>query len=218
MRPLTFLFALLTAASVGFAIEIAEPPANVQPGDDVDLAVSGLAFSDLEGANIEFFPKEKVRVKGVWNWGAGPEIEFRARLPGKYQIHVCATIDGKHEHDTIEIVVGEGDDPIPPPPPSLSQVVVVEEASDPLKYKYFPIIKDSAWRNHLRREKIPFNVVDQNLPDHQTVTPEIAVSIKAAQEAGLPSVVFLDDGNKVIEVFPLPSTPRGMLDLMKGGK
>jgi len=177
-------------------------PATVIVGDDADYLIEGLTWevAKAQQASIFYYPKDRVRVKPVINLFTGiPEIEFRAKIIGKYMLAVSATIDGKHQFHEVEITVkdeddeddeddGDDTDPPPPPIPGAMTVVVIRE-TDTHTPKHETIIQKL--EDYVQSKGYWWRNKDQNVKDSLTELPPVYLKpyLEAAKSHPLPVVI-----------------------------
>lgn len=148
-RLLLFAAALLLPLTAWAAepaaptITIIVPSGEILPGDDVDLAVTGVLPADLTPGKVFFLPPENAtaRCKLIIQWsalGQEPVITFRAKSPGAYRVCLVKALPNEKLLAATAVVTvgGPNPDPFPDPKPdpqpvpgSRFQVVIIQPES-----------------------------------------------------------------------------------------
>lgn len=213
-------------------ITITVPAGDVQPGDDVDLAVAGVTAADLVPGKIYFLPPENAtaRCKLVVQWaatGLEPVITFRAKSAGSYRVTLVKALPAEQLLAATAVVVVKGAPPPPDPPdpgpgpgpspnpPSKPKALVIEEQSQ----------RTAAQAVVLSSLKVRavfsggFVVEDKDVRDSKGQTPaKLQPYIDTAVKAGLPYLFIFDDAGKLWKETKLPATVDDTLGLLKKGR
>ncbi len=203
-------------------------PADMVPGEDYDLPVSGLSVNDLVPGRVLFLPPEATNVRCkltvVWSLaGLEPQIAFRAKLAGNYRIVIVKSLPQEQLMAAVAIVTVKGDVPPPDPPdppgpgptPKKPRCLIIEEQSQ----------RTAAQAVVLSSAKVRaafsggFVVEDKDVKDASGKTPTaLQPFIDTATKAGLPYLFIFGDDGKLWKEGKLPAVADDVLALLKGGK
>ena len=204
---------------VNGAITIDQPP-RLDAGEDVDIFIHGLEYTDLPNAEVIYFPREKVRVRPSLSWGLKPFIIFRAQQPGTYLLAVSATVEGEHCYAEAIIQVGEPTpgptpEPSPIPPGVAAEVVILEETSQRTP-SIARIVHSPVLLKFVRSNGLKFRAIDQHLELSDGRPSPIAQHyLKEKGERPLPVLFVATKDRRVLFVDALPSSAEGVVDIVR---
>jgi len=156
----------LAAMPVQAAIELTAPK-TIEPGEHVQVMVSGIADEDLPKAIAKQWPREGTTWIPAKTWGQDAMIIFAAKVPGEYLLFVACGED----YGEAVITVGESDvNPIPTPlPPEKLSVVVLYESATRTPQESIALSKI---RNYAETQPFAlFRMEDVDLTDGRTGEP-----------------------------------------------
>jgi hypothetical protein len=223
MIPLLLILSISTAVA---EITIDPPPDKVEVGEDIDLFVKGIDYTELPNAKVIYFPRD-IRVRPSLSWGLEPFITVRAKKAGEYLLAVAATLDDKLEYTEVIIVVGGDDtdpqpdpdpDPDPDPKPDEIAVVIVVESDDRTPEQG---IVANQLQQYCNDQGIWYRTADPDQKDGTTNKPPdwLRTINEAIRAKSLPVLVVcaLLDGkvSSVVSVEPLPGSGQEAIDFVK---
>jgi len=112
-------YSLIVAATLLFGgIDLADPPAQVASGDDVQLTISGVTTDQLGTGRLVYWPQDGAMCRTMIDGISGEVfLWFRTKKPGKYLVWVGVPGGtGINADQAIINVVGETPEPNPPNP------------------------------------------------------------------------------------------------------
>jgi hypothetical protein len=199
-------------------ITIVVPAVEVLPGDDVDLAVTGVLPADLTPGKIFFLPPENAtaRCRLTIQWAASglePVITFRAKSPGSYRVTLVKAMPTEKLLAATAIVTvgGPNPDPFPNPDPVPApgklDVLLLQETADvvSLPPAQRAILTSLTFRKFLQSKGHNFlGCKDKDARDSKGAVPAELAPFFSAAGGKTPSIV-IRYANGIIKVFPLPA-------------
>lgn len=219
MRRLCVSSVLVLALAAPLLAAPPEVPREVkaQPGQPVRVLVKGgelgfkATFADDEAFFDELTAKDGQR-----------RFMFQATKPGRYA--VVFWTKGETDGAVTTIVVGDSVDPKPDPDPkpkpepdpkpapvSASWVIVVEETTQRTPATS-AVLSDLAMWRRIEAKGVKWRLYDKDSADAKAKQYD-----QFAAPVGLPAVLLLDAGGKVVKAVKLPATA-GELESLAGGK
>jgi hypothetical protein len=203
---------LLSAAE---PIVLQGPDGPVEPGQSVQVFVTGIDEAALPAAYAGHWPRKQTTFVPARTWGGKPFIWFAAARSGEYLISVCVAENNTIRRGELVIVVGEGDDdnPIPPPPPQPGKrrIRIIEET----KYRtpaQARVMLSPELRKYCAQKNHAFLLRDRTLSAEEEATPvgKTVVfyrQLASEREIELPAFfVAADDDREVLYAGPFPAT------------
>lgn len=216
--------AALAADPVPLAIIV--PSGDILPGDDVDLAVTGLKTADMTAGKLVFIPPESAAAKTrlIAQWGLSglePSISFRAKVPGDYRLILVKALPSEKLVTAAAVVTVKGDvipPPPPPPPPGGKFQVVILQRESGRTPEQAAVWFARELRDYLAKQgHSPLKPLDlHSRANGAVVPPELAAVFSDAAGKTLPRLYLTTlDGKQIVASGDPPVTVAAFIALIK---
>lgn len=171
-----------------------------QPGQFVVIGPTSITVKQTAEAEGVKVGESSINFRRVILADGGKVAHF-VGPPGTYAVIQFVPEESEPSHLVVTIpgTVDEDDDPPDPIPGVLKRIVVVYESARPPEQELLTAIR--------KYDKHPLTIVDQD----QT-SDSLKPAVEAAQAKGIPAVVFVGDGGRVLSVVKLPNSYQGFVE------